>query len=118
LQHDVNNLEKLFNSLDFEVEIKKNLKRHEFYKEITSFSRNQKHREAHMMILVILSHGHDGQIYAADGPYISTEWIYKEFNNEFCPLLKGKPKFFIIQVNSFSFQIFKPHKCAIFVSII
>ena len=54
-------------------------------------------READMMILVILSHGRDSAIFASDGGHIPTEEIYKKFNNENCPALMGKPKFFIIQ---------------------
>ena len=50
-----------------------------------------------MMILVILSHGRDSAIFASDGTCIPTEEIYKKFNNENCPALMGKPKFFIIQ---------------------
>ena len=100
-QYDVSNLEKLFSNLGFEVEIKKNLIKTDFYTEICNFSRNRKHLDGHMMILVVLSHGRDGHIYTADGQVISTERIYENFNNQLCPLLKGKPKFFIIQVNTF-----------------
>ncbi len=53
-----------------------------------------------MMILAVLSHGRDGHIYTSDGSVIATESIYEKFNNNNCPLLKGKPKFFIIQVSS------------------
>jgi len=74
----------------------------EFDSEIYNFSRNRNHVPSHMMILVVLSHGRDGHIYAADGRVISTESIYEKFNNQFCPLLKGKPKFFIIQVKYFA----------------
>ncbi len=49
------------------------------------------------MILAVLSHGRDGHIYATDGSVIYVESIYEKFNNSRCPLLQGKPKFFIIQ---------------------
>ena len=51
-----------------------------------------------MMILAILSHGGNGNVYTSDGRNVRIESIYEKFNNQFCPLLKGKPKFFIIQV--------------------
>jgi hypothetical protein len=84
--------------LGFEVEVKQNLIKTEFDSEIRSFSQKKEHLKGHMMILAVLSHGRDGNIFAADGRVISTETIYEKFNNQFCPYLKGKPKFFIIQV--------------------
>ena len=36
-------------------------------------------------------------VYAADGQSINMEYIYEFFNNRNCPLLRGKPKFFIVQ---------------------
>ena len=36
-------------------------------------------------------------MYAADGQSINMEYIYEFFNNRNCPLLRGKPKFFIVQ---------------------
>ena len=52
------------------------------------------------MILVILSHGRDGKIITSSGREYQIESIYEKFNNRECPSLKGKPKFFIIQVCS------------------
>ena len=52
------------------------------------------------MILVILSHGRDGKIITSSGREYQIESIYEKFNNRECPALKGKPKFFIIQVCS------------------
>jgi len=49
------------------------------------------------MILVILSHGQDGYIETTDGRKVNLEAIFEQFNNQYCPNLKGKPKFFIIQ---------------------
>ena len=51
-----------------------------------------------MMILVILSHGREGHVFSSDYVRLSVENIYEKFNNLNCPRLKGKPKFFIIQV--------------------
>merc|ERR1719309_234696 len=68
-----------------------------FYKVITEFARNKMHNESNMAIVAILSHGKDGIVYAADGMSIDMEYIYEYFNNENCPALQGKPKFFIVQ---------------------
>ena len=94
------NLHRLFSDLGFEVEVKQNLIKTEFDREVRNFSQKREHLTGHMMIMAVLSHGRDGNIFAADGRVISTETIYEKFNNQFCPFLKGKPKFFIIQVFS------------------
>ena len=46
-----------------------------------------------------LSHGRsDGRIDTVEGQSYELESIFEQFNNQQCPYLKGKPKFFIIQV--------------------
>ena len=97
-QIDVKNLRNLFAQLQFKVEHKKNLKRHEFDRELLAFANDPGHRESDMMILAILSHGREGNVFASDGTVIAIESIYEKFNNKNCPALQGKPKFFIIQV--------------------
>ena len=105
-QIDVENLHNLFVQLQFKVEHKKNLKRREFDRELEVFAEERGHREADMMVLVILSHGREGNVYASDGTVIEIEKIYEKFNNRNCPALQGKPKFFIIQVSvQFNFQL-------------
>ena len=52
-----------------------------------------------MMILVIMSHGTNGRILTSEGKSFDVEQIYQMFNNSCCSKLKGKPKFFIIQVS-------------------
>jgi len=94
---DAENLRNLFVQLQFKVEHKKNLKRHEFDRELETFAGDPGHREADMMILAILSHGREGNVFASDGTVIAIEAIYEKFNNRNCPALQGKPKFFIIQ---------------------
>ena len=39
---------------------------------------------------------------AADGREIETEWVLRTFNNDGCPALKHKPKFFILQAEILS----------------
>jgi len=94
---DRDNLVALLKGLEFEVSVHRNLGLGPFYREITEFCCNKLHAEADMAIVVILSHGQDGVIYAADGQSINMEYIYEFFNNRNCPLLRGKPKFFIVQ---------------------
>jgi len=94
---DVENLIQLLEGLSFDVTVEKNLHQGLFYKVITEFCSNKMHQESDMAIVVILSHGRDGQVYAADGQSIDMEYIYEFFNNRNCPFLQGKPKFFIVQ---------------------
>lgn len=50
-----------------------------------------------MAVVVVMSHGRHGLIAGADGREIECEWLLRQFNNDGCPALKGKPKFFILQ---------------------
>jgi len=94
---DILNLKKLFEQLHFKIDHHQNLNRMDFLKQLDIFAAAPEHRDADMMILVILSHGRDSAIIAADGRIIHTEDIYSRFNNSNCPALLGKPKFFIVQ---------------------
>ena len=44
-----------------------------------------------------MSHGRENELIAVDGLGIQLETIFEKFNNTNCPMLAGKPKFFIIQ---------------------
>ena len=46
---------------------------------------------------MLLSHGRENELIAVDGKGIELERIFEKFNDINCPLLAGKPKFFIIQ---------------------
>ena len=62
---------------------------------VNAFSKNDDHQYGEMCVVIILSHGNDGGlINAADGKSVSTEYVLRKFNNDACPALKGKPKFF------------------------
>ena len=91
------NLTKLFKELHFKTTHKQNLTILEFKKELKNLADNPENESADMMILVVLSHGREGQIITSDGRGVDTEEIYAQFNNVNCPKLKGKPKFFIVQ---------------------
>jgi len=78
---DVENLSQLLKGLEFDVAIHRNLHLAAFFKVITEFCCNKMHKEADMAIVVILSHGKDGVVYASDGQSINMEYIYEFFNN-------------------------------------
>jgi hypothetical protein len=78
---DVENLGNLLKGLEFDVTVHKNLTLAGFFKVVTEFCCNKLHTEADMTVVVILSHGKDGVVYAADGQSINMEYIYEFFNN-------------------------------------
>merc|ERR1711915_983247 len=98
-QVDSDNLEKLFTQLGFKVIRYKNLNRKETVRALEDFADVEENKMIDMMILCILSHGKEnGKIVTTDGIMIDTEVdVLRKFNNDWCPQLKGKPKFFIIQ---------------------
>ncbi len=96
-EHDRRNLASLFKQLFFNVVVKRNLTKLQFMKELDEIAKDGRQVEADMFILVVLSHGRDGCIITSDGRQIATEAIYERFNNQRCPNLAGKPKFFIVQ---------------------
>jgi len=96
-QVDSNNLDELFLQLGFEVTLRRNLSYTDMIMEIQKFSARTDHEHVDMCVVAVMSHGRHGLVAAADGREIETEWVLRQFNNEGCPQLRGKPKFFILQ---------------------
>ena len=95
---DVNNLDLLFSDdLRFTVTLRNNLSYPQMKEEILRFAGKEDHAEGDMTAVVVMSHGRDGAICTSEGRELETEWILKQFNNEGCPRLRGKPKLFIFQ---------------------
>ena len=95
---DVNNLDLLFSDdLRFTVTLRNNLSYLQMKEEILRFAGKEDHAEGDMTAVVVMSHGRDGAICTSEGRELETEWILKQFNNEGCPRLRGKPKLFIFQ---------------------
>jgi len=96
---DSDNLEQLFTQLGFKVESHLNLGRNDTTRLLMDFTDRPEHRKADMTIVCVLSHGTEhGKVAASDGLAIDIEVdILRRFNNDFCPALLGKPKFFVFQ---------------------
>jgi len=112
-QVDGENLEILFTELGFRVMSYKNMKRKETLRKLIDFSDLTDRNEVDMMIVCILSHGlENGKIVTSDGFKIDTDSdVLRRFNNDYCPKLKGKPKFFIIHAcrgEELDYGIFSP----------
>ncbi|XP_046576009.1 caspase-3-like [Haliotis rubra] len=125
---DVNNLKEIFEGLDFEVRIKKDLKgveMEEFLQKVSITSKCTKifplqfdHRNADCFVCAIMSHGGEelqdsmryDTIYGTDGNAVRTSHFLSIFNDECCPELGGKPKLFFVQacrgtINDFGVSI-------------
>jgi len=101
LQKDVENLEKLFETLDIKTEVLSDLGIVDLKKEIKKFSQDDDFVDASMSVLVLMAHGDDNsEVITANGRSINTEEIIDLFDDKNCPNLKGKPKWFIFQVSN------------------
>ena len=65
--------------------------------EVRSFASKEEHGEADMAAVVVMSHGREGVVYTTDQRMVQIDWILKQFNNDECPRLRGKPKLFVFQ---------------------
>ncbi|XP_057366928.1 caspase-1-like isoform X2 [Daphnia carinata] len=92
---DVSNLERVLSQLDFEVSCFHNYG-------ITSVNRKIKqlaehdHTDNDCVVVIVLSHGMHGTIYASDSFYHFDD-LWRPFTSDKCPSLAGKPKLFFIQ---------------------
>ena len=97
-EKDLKDLVSLFsNVLRFTVTERSNLSYQDMMKEIMAFAGKEEQGEADMAAVVVMSHGKEGTIYSRDGRWLETDWILKQFNNCWCPSLRGKPKLFIFE---------------------
>jgi len=98
---DSESLDQLFTQLGFEVIRYDNLRRSETMRILIDFADTVGNKEnpCDMLIVCVLSHGKaQSKIVASDCFDIDIEQdILRRFNNEYCPQLQGKPKFFILQ---------------------
>ena len=84
------------NYLGFHVEPFKDLSS----KEIRTLMQNlqdKDHSKLDCLVVAILSHGENGNVYGTDGVMVSVECITGYFSGTQCPSLGGKPKVFIMQ---------------------
>merc|ERR1712179_19268 len=98
-QVDVQNLRDLFTQLGFTVVVHRNLTRRETLNFVIDCSSDPVHVSADMMIFCFATHGPDkNKLISTDCLEIDVDNdILRSFNNENCPNLRGKPKFFIFQ---------------------
>ncbi|XP_053685960.1 caspase-like [Sabethes cyaneus] len=82
-------------NLDFDVRVFDDLNRKELLDKLKEVSR-ENHTENDCLLVVVMSHGEQGVLYASDNKY-TVESLWKNFVGDACPSLIGKPKLFFIQ---------------------
>lgn len=95
-EHDFMNLEKLFTSLNYEVQGYWNLGKDQTLETLSQFAQHEQFISADCAIIIIMSHGEKGPIFkTSDMQDISVSTVFNIFLDKNCPHLKGKPKIFL-----------------------
>ncbi|KAE8589590.1 hypothetical protein XENTR_v10017633 [Xenopus tropicalis] len=94
---DVASLEKLFSSLGFQVEVRRNLNAQNMMSQLGAFSALPAHSALDSCVVAVLSHGLDGAVYGTDGKLVQLQDVFTAMDNAHCPQLQNKPKMFFIQ---------------------
>ncbi|KAK4875895.1 hypothetical protein RN001_012317 [Aquatica leii] len=92
---DRSNLAIRLNGLGFHVKVFQDLSYNQLKKEIIAAS-GRDHSDYDCFIMVVLTHGDPGILYAKDRVY-QYENLWVPFSDKNCPTLVGKPKLFFIQ---------------------
>lgn len=94
---DADSLEELFGRyLGFHVERYDDLDSHRIV-QLMKTVQQQDHSALSCLVVAILSHGVNGQVYGTDGQLIKVDTLTDHFTGRWCPSLNGKPKIFLLQ---------------------
>ena len=94
---DAQKLEDLFTQLQYKVKMVRNQTSKQLKETLFQFATLDDHRAADSMVVCLLSHGLEGQIYGIDGVLVSIPDLLALFNGYMAKDLVGKPKLFFIQ---------------------
>lgn len=94
---DAQKLEDLFTQLQYKVKMVRNQTSKQLKETLLHFAKSDDHRAADSMVICLLSHGLEGQIYGVDGVLVSIPDLLVLFNGNRAKDLVGKPKLFFIQ---------------------
>lgn len=83
--------------LDFDVRVFNDLRRKELLRTLKNVSRED-HSENDCLVVVVMSHGDQGVLYASDKKYY-VDSLWEKFTGNACPSLIGKPKLFFVQAS-------------------
>ena len=94
---DAQNLQTLFVTLHYRVQLHKNLSSRQIKETLFKFAHHEDHQKYDSVVICILSHGLEGKIYGTDGVLIPVAELIGMFNGCQAKNLIGKPKLFFIQ---------------------
>ena len=94
---DAKQLSELFTQLHYKVKVVRNQTGKQLKDTLFQFAKMSDHKAADSMVLCLLSHGLEGQIYGVDGVLVSIPDLLALFNGYMAKDLIGKPKLFFIQ---------------------
>ncbi|CAH1239904.1 CASP2 [Branchiostoma lanceolatum] len=94
---DLLNIEHLLLGLGFQTFPEEDKSAEDMCSILKNFAAKEEHRAADACIVVLMSHGAQGEIYGTDGKTVEYRDIFAVFDNKNCPDLQGKPKLFFIQ---------------------
>lgn len=92
---DCDKLNECLTTLGFDVDIFHDLKYRDIMKQIEQTT-VMDHSENDCLLVIVLSHGDSGLLYARDTHY-KTKNLWNPFTDAKCPTLAGKPKLFMFQ---------------------
>ncbi|KRX52464.1 Glutathione synthetase [Trichinella sp. T9] len=94
---DCKNIYRLLTDLGYDVIKKHNLTAKGIVETMVKFSLNKEHERCDSAVVVILTHGLEGEIYGSDGGLVSVQKMIQLLDAVNCPALKNKPKLFFLQ---------------------
>ena len=94
---DAKQLSELFTQLHYKVKVVRNQTGEQLKDTLFQFAKMSDHKTADSMVLCLLSHGLNGQIYGVDGVLVSIPDLLALFNGYMAKDVIGKPKLFFIQ---------------------
>ncbi|XP_058947734.2 caspase-3-like [Pocillopora verrucosa] len=94
---DAKKLDELFTKLQYKVKMVRNQTSKQLKETLTQFARLNDHGMADSVVVCLLSHGLEGQIFGVDGVLVSIPDLLALFNGYAAKDLIGKPKMFFIQ---------------------
>merc|ERR1712226_446918 len=98
--HNIKLLLSAFGFQLFEENRTRNLREKDMKDVLERFAGLQDHQKYSCSVVVVMTHGKDGWLYATDSSrdnLVSVDWMLKLFHGDNCPNLNGKPKLFFLQ---------------------
>ena len=93
---DAENLFRMFKGLGYDVRLFTDLTAAKMLSTLKQASKLD-HRHMDSLVVCILTHGVEGQLYGTDEELVPVDMVFKPFNGYNCPTLIGKPKLFLMQ---------------------